>query len=193
MSTPWWPSVPRTAGSPRSFCLGWMPRRCPSSWPKPLPSPPDDYCLMLLDGAGWHRSTALRVPSRLRVLSLPPYSPELNRVEHLWEHLRQHYFGNRVFPSLEAVVEQLCTGRHDLDQHPEVVKSTTNFGWITTLCMTSNQYEESDRYWRKKRKIVRSNAGTGGWGITPGMAPCTKWLIETASTGTPTFFSRCAK
>jgi hypothetical protein len=99
---------------------------------------PGDYCVMLLDGAGWHRAAALRVPSRLRLLPLPPYSPELNPVEHVWKHLREHYFGNRVFPSLDAVVDQLCAGLRDLDRHPEVVKSTTNFDWINTLCMTSN-------------------------------------------------------
>jgi transposase len=94
--------------------------------------------MMLLDGAGWHRAAALRVPSRLRLLPLPPYSPELNPVEHVWKHLREHYFGNRVFPSLDAVVDQLCAGLRDLDRHPEVVKLTTNFDWINTLCMTSN-------------------------------------------------------
>ena len=51
---------------------------------------PDEYCLMLLDGAGWYRAAALRVPSTLRLLSLPPYSPELNPVEHLWDHLRKN-------------------------------------------------------------------------------------------------------
>ncbi len=99
---------------------------------------PDDYCVMLLDGAGWHRATVLRVPSRLRLLPLPPYSPDLNPVEHVWKHLRENYFGNRVFPSLSAVVDQLWAGLHDLDQHPEVVKSMTNLDWINTLCMMSN-------------------------------------------------------
>ncbi|MGH9407303.1 MAG: IS630 family transposase [Terriglobia bacterium] len=99
---------------------------------------PGDYCLILLDGAGWHRAAALRIPARLRLLPLPPYSPELNPVEHIWEHLRENYFGNRVFPSLSAVVDQLCAGLHDLDQHPDVVKSMTNFDWINTLSMMSN-------------------------------------------------------
>lgn len=94
-----------------------------------------------LDGAAWHRAVALRVPSRLRLLPLPPYSPELNPVEHIWEHLRENYFGNRVFPSLGAVVDQLCAGLRDLDQHPEIVKAMTNFDWINTLRMMSNYYE----------------------------------------------------
>ena len=97
---------------------------------------PGEYCLMLLDGAGWHRAAALRVPPTLRLLHLPPYSPELNPVEHLWEHLRENSFGNRVFPSLRAVVDCLCQGFNHLDSQPEVVKSLTCFDWIKALHLT---------------------------------------------------------
>ena len=99
---------------------------------------PDEYCIMLLDGAGWHRATALRVPPTLRLIPLPPYSPELNPVEHLWEHLRENYFGNRVLPSLAAVTDRLCEGLRDLDQQPEQVKSLTCFDWVNTLSLTLN-------------------------------------------------------
>jgi len=40
---------------------------------------------MVLDGAGRHRAKDLRIPENMRLLPLPPYSPELNPVEHLWE------------------------------------------------------------------------------------------------------------
>ena len=81
---------------------------------------------------------ALRVPSHLQLLSLPPYSPELNPVEHLWEHLRENYFGNQVFPSLKAVEDRLCLGLSNLEQQPEIVKSITCFDWIKPLCLTLN-------------------------------------------------------
>ena len=99
---------------------------------------PGDYCLMVLDGAGWHSAAALRVPPNLRLLPLPPYSPELNPVEHLWEHLRENYFGNQVFPSLKAVEDRLCLGLRNLEQQPEIVKSTTCFEWVKPLCLTLN-------------------------------------------------------
>ena len=97
---------------------------------------PDQYCLMLLDGAGWHRATALRIPPRMRLIALPSYSPELNPVEHLWDHLRENYFGNRVLPSLIAVTDLLCQGLRDLDQQPQQVQSLTCFDWIKTLYLT---------------------------------------------------------
>ena len=39
---------------------------------------PNDHCVMLLDGAGWHKANDLVVPANMTLLSLPPYSPELN-------------------------------------------------------------------------------------------------------------------
>ncbi len=92
---------------------------------------PQEHCLMLLDGAGWHRALALRVPPTLHLLPLPPYSPELNPVEHLWEYLRENYIGNHVFSSLDAVIDQLSAGLHHLHQHPNLVENMTRFDWLT--------------------------------------------------------------
>lgn len=58
----------------------------------------DSFCLMLLDGAGWQHAQDLVLPDNLRLLFPPPYSPELNPVEHVWEHLRENHFGNDTPP-----------------------------------------------------------------------------------------------
>ena len=36
---------------------------------------PDDRIVMVLDGAGWHRGSALVVPENMKLLPLPAYSP----------------------------------------------------------------------------------------------------------------------
>ena len=41
----------------------------------------DEHVAMVLDRAGWHGAKALRVPSSIAFMALPPYSPELNPVE----------------------------------------------------------------------------------------------------------------
>ena len=46
---------------------------------------PDDRIVMVLDGASWHSSGDLTVPKNIRLLPLPPYSPELTPVENIWE------------------------------------------------------------------------------------------------------------
>jgi transposase len=50
---------------------------------------PGAHAVVLLDQAGWHISQALRRPSNLTLLSLPPKAPELNPVENLWVAIRR--------------------------------------------------------------------------------------------------------
>jgi hypothetical protein len=54
------------------------------------------HAILVLDGAGWHNSRSLVVPENITLLPLPPYSPELNPVENLWQYLRQNNLANRV-------------------------------------------------------------------------------------------------
>jgi hypothetical protein len=97
-----------------------------------------DCCIMLLDGAGWHRATALRVPQTIKLLPLPPYSPELNPVEHVWEWLRDNIFKNHVYDTLDQVMDTLCEGLKRLSMMPDLVKSMTYFDWLITLSLTYN-------------------------------------------------------
>ncbi|WP_370867410.1 transposase [Nitrosomonas sp.] len=61
---------------------------------------PNENIVMVMDRAGWHRSHSLTLAENLRLLLLPPYSPELNPIEHLWDELREKNFHNRVFDSI---------------------------------------------------------------------------------------------
>ena len=58
-------------------------------------------CLLILDGAGWHRSKGLAVPPNIELVFLPPYSPELNPVERLWQWLKRHSLRNRFYKALK--------------------------------------------------------------------------------------------
>lgn len=99
---------------------------------------PDDFIVMVLDGAGWHRSKALKVPSNVALLPLPPYSPELNPVEHLWDDLREKSFHNRVFDSLDAVEDQLCDALAAFEADPQRIHRLAAWPWITDLNMNAN-------------------------------------------------------
>lgn len=70
----------------------------------------DYFIVMQVDQAGWHRAKDLHVPENIRLIFQPAYSPEVNPVEHLWEELREKYLHNRIFPSLEDLIEVLCDG-----------------------------------------------------------------------------------
>ncbi|CAG4884813.1 protein of unknown function [Georgfuchsia toluolica] len=59
----------------------------------------------------------------MRLLKLPPYSPELNPVEHLWDGLREKSFRNRVFASIDALEDHLEEALHDMEFDHERVRS----------------------------------------------------------------------
>ena len=40
--------------------------------------------LLVLDNAGWHGPAGLKIPDGIRLVYLPPYSPELQPAETLW-------------------------------------------------------------------------------------------------------------
>ena len=56
----------------------------------------DYFIFMLVDQAGWHISHKLQLPENIRMIKLPPRSPELNPVEHIWEELREKNFANKA-------------------------------------------------------------------------------------------------
>jgi len=98
---------------------------------------PDDFIVMVLDGASSHKAKALTIPDNIRLLPLPGYSPELNPQEHVWDELREKEFPNRVFNQLSAVVGQLEAGLPRLCSNQEGLRSLTAWPWIVSLNMTA--------------------------------------------------------
>lgn len=84
---------------------------------------------MVLDGAGWHKSQSMPIPGNIRLLSLPPYSLELNPVEHLWDKLREKYFHNRTFDSLGKLEDQLVNGLAGMECDTLRIQSICNGKW----------------------------------------------------------------
>ena len=91
---------------------------------------PSDKIVMVLDGAGWHSSRLLQPPQNMKLLPLPPYAPELNPVEHVWDELREKHFHNRVFDSLDALEDQLEVALRTFENNALMVKSIVAWEWI---------------------------------------------------------------
>ena len=98
----------------------------------------DEFVLMVMDRAGWHVAKNLPLPDKLRLVFLPPYSPELNPAEPLWKTLRQDAFANRVFKNLDAVEDVLCNTLASLESNPSRVQSFSGFHWITSISLKAN-------------------------------------------------------
>ena len=91
---------------------------------------PDETILMFMDQAGWHKARALIIPANVKLLNLPPYSPELNPAEHLWEEIREKWFPNLVFRTIAAVEDTLMEALAALESDAQRVAGLTGFNWI---------------------------------------------------------------
>lgn len=91
---------------------------------------PDHFLLVVYDGAPCHSEGALSLPENMMVFSLPPYSPELNPAENGWDDMREKFFKNTVFDSLEAVENQLAIACNFYESNPQIIQSIAGWSWI---------------------------------------------------------------
>lgn len=89
------------------------------------------HAVVVLDGAGWRGANALAVPDNITLLTLPPYSPELNPIENVWQYLRQNFLSNRVFEDYDAIVGACCAAWRAFAAIANVVQSVTQRTWAT--------------------------------------------------------------
>ena len=88
------------------------------------------HAVLVCDSAGWHQTgRRLGVPDNVTLLPLPSYSPELNPMENVWEHLRANRLCARVWDSYEAIVAACRTAWHFLINDPERIRSIGTREW----------------------------------------------------------------
>jgi transposase len=63
----------------------------------------------------------------MRLIQQPPYSPEVNQVSHVWEELREKYFHNRLYSSLDLLTDELCRGLGELTDDQTRLSSMMSF------------------------------------------------------------------
>jgi len=84
--------------------------------------------LLVLDGAPNHRCGELALPDNITLLYLPPYSPELNPKENLWDEIREKIFKN--YALIDAVHAKLKQAILYIERNPILVRSITSFPYI---------------------------------------------------------------
>ncbi|HEV4842747.1 TPA: IS630 family transposase [Streptococcus pneumoniae] len=92
---------------------------------------PDDYFLLVMDNAIWHKSSTLKIPTNIGFAFIPPYTPEMNPIEQVWKEIRKRGFKNKAFQTLEDVMNQLQDVIQGLEK--EVIKSIINRRWTRML------------------------------------------------------------
>lgn len=89
---------------------------------------PERIIVLVLDNAGWHSPSGLAAPDGLRLVHLPPHTPELQPAETLWTHVdepivNQHF---DTLADLDAAVARQGVALHaDRDR----VRGQAGFHW----------------------------------------------------------------
>ncbi len=89
---------------------------------------PDEFKVLILDNGAFHKAKRLNIPSNIALLFLPPYSPELNPAEQIWQYIKTR-IANQIFDTLETLATTV--GRIVTNLKPETIKSITNRKFYT--------------------------------------------------------------
>jgi DDE superfamily endonuclease len=84
---------------------------------------PGAHGVIVLDGAGWHASKGLVIPPNLTLIAQPPFAPEVNPVENVWQYLRQNQLAIRTYQTYETIVDACCQAWNDLMATPHRIVS----------------------------------------------------------------------
>lgn len=99
--------------------------------------------VVIRDQAGFHlRDGDRRLPDRIRIVDLPPYSPELNPCEQLWDLIKDE-IGNRVFATIEALREAMLPALQRWWSDAEAVLRLIGRSWLLDQANASRPIRES--------------------------------------------------
>lgn len=85
---------------------------------------PEQLKIVIIDNAGFHSLKEYKLPDNIRLIRIPPYSPELNPSEKIWAYIKQ-YYKNKVFESMDHLKDWLANFIVN-NILPEIVKSITH-------------------------------------------------------------------
>jgi transposase len=86
-----------------------------------------ELILLFVDGAGNHCSDELEIPANIILHLLPPYSPELNPQENIWDEIREKIFKNYALKSMNAKLDEASL---HIERSRTLVKSIASFPYI---------------------------------------------------------------
>ena len=104
---------------------------------------PDAVHVVIRDQAGFHlRDGDPRLPGRVRIIDLPPYSPELNPCEQLWDLIKDE-IGNRIFETVEALREAMLPALERWWSDADAVLQLIGRSWLLDQANASHQIQKS--------------------------------------------------
>jgi len=100
---------------------------------------PDAVHVFIWDGAGFHqRDGEETLPDNVRLITLPPYCPELNPIEKLWDQLKDTIC-NRIDDTIEALEEKITEFLKGFWESPSKIASLVGDGWMLSEVNASSK------------------------------------------------------
>ena len=87
---------------------------------------PDNKHLIIADNVTYHKSQGNKefpLPENIELFFLPAYSPDLNPIERLWNHLKTNFLNNNLFKTLQNIKDTVYEVLKKVLNQQEVVKS----------------------------------------------------------------------
>lgn len=91
---------------------------------------PATHVVMFWDQAGYHTAQQLKPPANLTLIPLPPYSPELNPIEHLRHYLRSHHWSNQAYHTYDDLRQAACDAWQQTCLNPDIIKTVCHADYL---------------------------------------------------------------
>ena len=92
--------------------------------------PEGRHAVIVVDGAAWHQCHLADKFKSLSIIKLPPYSPELNPIEQVWQWLRQNELANWCFKGYDDIVDKCIRAWSSFISNPSrVMKLCSSITW----------------------------------------------------------------
>jgi len=88
----------------------------------------DRKILLIIDGAGWHKSSKLIIPDNIKIIYLPPSSPQLNPIHRLWQHIKDNMLKNYIYDNLDILESSLFSFFNSITN--DDIKSICNVNYM---------------------------------------------------------------
>ena len=90
-----------------------------------VPEQEDKRLCLVLDNASWHKTKRLEW-HHIEKMFLPPYSPDFNPIERLWQYLKGHGMAGFLSNQGEVLSDKLCDSIRELLDDPTLLRSVCN-------------------------------------------------------------------
>ena len=89
---------------------------------------PRELKIVIIDNAGFHACQNITIPDNIKLIRIPPYSPELNPAEKVWQWMKDRT-AMKLFKDVKTLQDKITQMVKQLT--PELVMSITSYEMYT--------------------------------------------------------------